>query len=198
MDDATAVHAVLVPPQLARLRRVCRVDGAIEPRFDGYTQHVLLAEDRAFLIPRTYTLTPSSRSWSEGDVYATVGHPLVPGLLGRWHEPGISPYPFFAVTRLAGRRAYRPSACPRSRRSSARRSPPATTRGRTGSRGACGPTRGRSRPRRRRRRARATPRNASSAARSTLRPQRRRSAGPRPAARGGGVSRGHDVPASGS
>jgi aminoglycoside phosphotransferase (APT) family kinase protein len=32
-----------------------------------------------------------------------VGHRLVPRLLGRWHEPGISPYPFFAVTRLAGR-----------------------------------------------------------------------------------------------
>jgi aminoglycoside phosphotransferase (APT) family kinase protein len=100
MDDATAVHAVLVPPQLARFRQVCQVDGAIEPRFDGYTKHVLLTEERAFLFPRNHTIVKQLER--ECDVYATVGHPLVPRLLGRWHEPGISPYPFFAVTRLAG------------------------------------------------------------------------------------------------
>jgi aminoglycoside phosphotransferase (APT) family kinase protein len=100
MDDETAVLAVLVPPQLERFRQVCQVDGAIEPRFDGYTKHVLLTEDRAFLFPRNHTLVKQLER--ECDVYATVGHPLVPRLLGRWHEPGISPYPFFAVTRLAG------------------------------------------------------------------------------------------------
>jgi aminoglycoside phosphotransferase (APT) family kinase protein len=100
MDDETAVLAVLVPPQLARFRQVCQVDGAIEPRFDGYTKHVLLAEDRAFLFPRNHTIVKQLER--ECDVYATVGHPLVPRLLGRWHEPKISPYPFFAVTRLAG------------------------------------------------------------------------------------------------
>src|SRR5262245_34554162 len=100
MDDETAVLAVLVPPQLARFRQVCQVDGAIEPRFDGYTKHVLLTADRAFLFPRNHTLVTQLER--ECDVYAAVGHPFVPRLLGRWHDPGISPYPFFAVTRLAG------------------------------------------------------------------------------------------------
>jgi hypothetical protein len=105
MDDETAVLAVLVPPQLARFRQVCRVDGAIEPRFDGDTKHVLLTADRAFLFPRNHTLVEQLER--ECDVFATVGHPLVPRLLGRWHDPGISPYPFSAVTRLAGGTASR-------------------------------------------------------------------------------------------
>ena len=100
MDDETAVLAVLVPPQLARFRQLCQVDGPIEPRFDGHTKHVLLTGDRAFLFPRNHTLVKLLER--EGDVYAAVDHPLVPRLLGRWHEPRISPYPFLAVTRLAG------------------------------------------------------------------------------------------------
>lgn len=47
MDDEEAVAAVLVAPQLTRFRRLCDVDGPIQPRFDGYTKHVLLADDRA-------------------------------------------------------------------------------------------------------------------------------------------------------
>jgi aminoglycoside phosphotransferase (APT) family kinase protein len=100
MDDATAIAAVLVPPQLKRFREVCEVDGPIEPRFDGYTKHVLLADGRAFLFPRNHTIVAQLER--ECDVYATVDHPLVPKLLGRWHEPAISRYPFFAVTRLPG------------------------------------------------------------------------------------------------
>ena len=100
IDNETAVLAVLTPPQLARFRELCRVDGAIEPRFDGYTKHVLLTEDRAFLFPRNHTLVKQLER--ECDVYAAVRHPLVPQLLGHWEEPAISPYPFFAVTRLVG------------------------------------------------------------------------------------------------
>ena len=100
MDDEEAVAAVLVAPQLTRFRQVCEVDGPIQPRFDGYTKHVLLAGDRAFLFPRNHTVVDQIER--ECAVYATVDHPVVPNLLGRWHEPGISPYPFFAVTRLAG------------------------------------------------------------------------------------------------
>ena len=100
MDDEAAVAAVLVAPQLTRFRQVCEVDGPIQPRFDGYTKHVLLAGDRAFLFPRNHTIVDQIER--ECAVYATVDHPVVPNLLGRWHEPNISPYPFFAVTRLAG------------------------------------------------------------------------------------------------
>ncbi|WP_020384998.1 hypothetical protein [Kribbella catacumbae] len=100
MDDETAIAAVLVPTQLKRFREVCEVDGPIEPRFDGATKHVLLTEDRAFLFPRNHTIVAQLER--ECDVYATVDHPLVSKLLGRWDEPAISPYPFFAATRLRG------------------------------------------------------------------------------------------------
>jgi aminoglycoside phosphotransferase (APT) family kinase protein len=100
MDAATAALAVLPGPALARFRELCGADGPLEPRFDGNTKHVLLTNDRAFLFPRNHTLV--GQLDRECDVYATVDHPLVPKLLGRWHEPAISPYPFFAVTRLAG------------------------------------------------------------------------------------------------
>lgn len=55
MDDEEAVAAVVVAPQLTRFRQVCQVEGPIQPRFDGYTKHVLLAGDRAFLFPRNHT-----------------------------------------------------------------------------------------------------------------------------------------------
>ncbi|WP_405058635.1 aminoglycoside phosphotransferase family protein [Kribbella sp. NBC_01505] len=100
MDDEAAVGAVLVATQLKRFRDLCEVDGPIEPRFTGATKHVLLADDRAFLFPRNHTIV--GQLTRECDVYATVDQPLVPRLLGRWDEPGISPYPFFAVTRLRG------------------------------------------------------------------------------------------------
>ncbi|TDU87939.1 phosphotransferase family enzyme [Kribbella voronezhensis] len=100
MDDEAAVAAVLVATQLKRFREVCEVDGPIEPRFNGATKHVLLADDRAFLFPRNHTIVAQLER--ECDVYATVDHPLVSKLLGRWDEPAISPYPFFAVTRLQG------------------------------------------------------------------------------------------------
>src|SRR5689334_175748 len=101
MDDESAIRAVLVPPQLERFRKLCDVDGPIEPHFEGYTKHVLLTEDRAFYFPRNHTIVGQLER--ECDVYATVDHPLVPRLLGRWHEEGISPYPFFAVNRIPGR-----------------------------------------------------------------------------------------------
>jgi aminoglycoside phosphotransferase (APT) family kinase protein len=101
MDDETAILAVLPPPALDRFRQVCGVTGAIEPRFDGYTKLVLLTPDRAFLFPRNHTIVGSLRR--ECAVYGVLDHPLVPRLVGRWEDQRISPYPFFAVTRLAGR-----------------------------------------------------------------------------------------------
>ncbi|MGW7686821.1 phosphotransferase family protein [Kribbella sp. NPDC054772] len=100
MDDEQAVAAVLVQIQLNRFRELCKVDGPIEPRFDGATKHVLLADNRAFLFPRNHTIVGQLER--ECAVYATIDHPTVPKLLGRWHEPAISPYPFFAVTRVSG------------------------------------------------------------------------------------------------
>ena len=101
MDDETATLAVLPPPALDRFRRVCGVAGAIEPRFDGYTKLVLLSADRAFLFPRNHTIVGQLER--ECAVYGVLDLPLVPRLVGRWHDERISPYPFFAVTRLAGR-----------------------------------------------------------------------------------------------
>ena len=100
MDNDTAVRAVLIPPQLERFRQLCEVKGAIEPQFEGYTKHVLLTEDRAFLFARNHTIVDQLER--ECAIYATLDNPLVPRVLGRWHDEGISPYPFFAVTRLAG------------------------------------------------------------------------------------------------
>ncbi len=61
---------------------------------------MLLADDRAFLFPRNHTIVGQLER--ECEVYATVDHPLVPKLLGRWDDPAISPYPFFAVTLIRG------------------------------------------------------------------------------------------------
>jgi aminoglycoside phosphotransferase (APT) family kinase protein len=100
MDNHSAVLAVMPPPSLARFRELCEVEGPIEPRFEGHTKLVLLTAERAFLFPRNHTIVDQLER--ECALYATIDHPLVPRLLARWHEPGISPYPFFAVTRLAG------------------------------------------------------------------------------------------------
>ena len=101
MDDEAAVGAVLTPPALERFRQLCEVDGKIEPRYSGFTKHVLLSDDRAFLFPRNHTVVRLLER--ECEVYAAVDHPLVPALRGQWREAAISPYPFFAVTRLEGR-----------------------------------------------------------------------------------------------
>jgi aminoglycoside phosphotransferase (APT) family kinase protein len=103
MDDETAILAVLPPPALDRFRRVCEIAGAIEPRFDGYTKLVLLTPDRAFLFPRNHTIVGQLER--ECAIYGALDHALVPRLVGRWQDERISPYPFFAVTRLAGRAA---------------------------------------------------------------------------------------------
>ena len=107
MDDEAAVAAVLVPNQLERFKELCDVPGSIEPRFEGYTKHVLLADERAFFFPRNHLIVRQLER--ECEVYATVDHPLVPRLLGRWREPAVSPYPFFAVTRLPGSKPSRVS-----------------------------------------------------------------------------------------
>jgi len=101
MDDETAVLAVLNRGALRRFREVCEVVGPIVPQFDGFTKHVLLADHRAFLFPRNHTIVDQLER--ECAFYATLDQPLVPRLLGRWEDRRISPYPFFAVTRLTGR-----------------------------------------------------------------------------------------------
>jgi aminoglycoside phosphotransferase (APT) family kinase protein len=100
MDDEAAVGAVLNPPQLKRFREICAVTGKIEPRYNGFTKHVLLADDRAFLFPRNHTLVRLLER--ECAIYEAVDHPLIPALRGSWRDIKVSPYPFFAVTRLAG------------------------------------------------------------------------------------------------
>ena len=77
MDDQTAVLAVLPRPALNRFRQICEASGPLEPRFDGYTKHVLLTADRAFLFPRNRTI--AAQLERECAVYATVGYPSSQG-----------------------------------------------------------------------------------------------------------------------
>ena len=99
-----------------------------------------------------------------------LDHPLVPRLIGRWEDQRISPYPFFAVTRQAGRASagLTAQALPHFAAQLGAASPRATRPTSTSSRAACGLTRGPRRRRRRRPPRLASHRCASSAAPSAL------------------------------
>jgi aminoglycoside phosphotransferase (APT) family kinase protein len=100
------VDAVLIPPQLERFRAVTEIgDVPLQADFGGWNKHVLLAPDRVFLFPRH----PDNVDWFERElaVYEALEPAelaVVPRLLGRWHDPEVSYFPFAAVTRLFGRR----------------------------------------------------------------------------------------------
>lgn len=101
-DDRVA--AVLIPPQLQRFREVCQVAGSdFEVIFTGWSKHVVLIDDRAFLFARNSDGVPAlEREANVLLVLESLGVSGVPRLVGRWEDKGISEYPFFATTRLSG------------------------------------------------------------------------------------------------
>lgn len=98
------IHAILIEPQLARFRRVCDLEGQdLEVNFDGWHRHAILSRDRVFLFPRHRQWVTALRR-EAALLDAIDGRcPVVPQLVGQWHDPAISPYPFLAVSRLPGR-----------------------------------------------------------------------------------------------
>lgn len=99
------VEALLPPPQLARFRALAGL-GADEPLelvTGGWHKLVLLTTDRAFLFPRHAAHVGGlERELVAYGVLAEGGVPLVPAVLGTWHDEDVHPYPFAAVTRLPG------------------------------------------------------------------------------------------------
>jgi aminoglycoside phosphotransferase (APT) family kinase protein len=96
--------AVLIPPRLIRFRELVDIgDEALEIDLTGWNKFVLLGQERAYLFPRT----ANDVEWFEREVAAyralePAGLPVVPRLLGRWHDAAVYPYPFAAVSRLPG------------------------------------------------------------------------------------------------
>lgn len=100
-----AVHAVLPPPQLRRFRALTGVgeEEPIEVVVGGWHKHALLTADRAFLFPRHAAhVAGFERELTAYGALADGAVPLVPRLLESWHDEGVHPYPFAAVTRLTG------------------------------------------------------------------------------------------------
>ena len=98
------IHAVLIEPQLERFRRLCGLDGVeLAVTFAGWHRYAVLAPDRVFLFPRDRSRVAGLLR-EAAVVQALEGRGIpAPRLLGQWHETGISPYPFIAVSRLPGR-----------------------------------------------------------------------------------------------
>jgi aminoglycoside phosphotransferase (APT) family kinase protein len=97
------IAAVLIPPQLERFRQVFGVTGPIEVNLSGWYKHVVLSPDCAFLFPRNGEhLDLIAREADVLEAAESWGLDFVPRLQGRWHDPGISPYPFIATGRLPG------------------------------------------------------------------------------------------------
>lgn len=97
------IHAVLIEPQLVRFRALCGLEGVpLTVSFQGWHRHAILAPDRVFLFPRDRSRVPGLRR-DTAVLAALEGRGVpAPRLLGRWHDPQISPYPFIAVSRLSG------------------------------------------------------------------------------------------------
>ena len=104
MVHGDPVWAVLIPPCLARFRKLVDIDGEpLDVDFTGWNKFVLFCADRAYLFPRR----ANNVEWFERElaVYRTlepVGLPIVPRLRGEWRDETVYPFPFAAVTRLAG------------------------------------------------------------------------------------------------
>jgi aminoglycoside phosphotransferase (APT) family kinase protein len=104
--------AVLIPPRLARFRRLAGLgDTALTVDFTGWNKFVLLTGDRVFLFPRE----PANVEWFEHElaVYralAAGGFDLAPQVRQQWRDEDVYPYPFAEVRRLTGTRAADPAA----------------------------------------------------------------------------------------
>jgi aminoglycoside phosphotransferase (APT) family kinase protein len=103
-DDDERLHAVLIEPQLRRLRELCGLGGVpLTASFEGWHRHAVLTPERVFLFPRDRSRVPGLRH-EAAVLRALEGRGVpAPRLLGHWRDPRISPYPFIAVSRLPGR-----------------------------------------------------------------------------------------------
>src|SRR6201996_4452383 len=104
--------AVLIPPRLARFRRLAGLgDAALTTDLTGFNKYVLLAGERVFLFPREQ----ENVAWFEhelavGQALTAGGFDLAPRVRHRWQDQDIYPYPFAEVTRLTGTRPADPAA----------------------------------------------------------------------------------------
>src|SRR5438105_12875264 len=98
------IHAVLIEPQLERFRGLCGLDDVpLTVTFEGWHRHAILSPDRVFLFPRDRSRVMGLlREYAVLTALAGRGVPA-PRPLGQWREQAVSPYPFIAVSRLAGR-----------------------------------------------------------------------------------------------
>ncbi len=104
--------AVLIPPRLARFRRLAGLgDTALTTDLTGFNKYVLLAGERVFLFPREQ----ENVAWFEHELavcqaLTAAGFDLAPRVHHRWRDQDIYPYPFAEVTRLTGTRPADPAA----------------------------------------------------------------------------------------
>lgn len=103
MDD-DRLHAVLIEPQLERFCNLCGLDDVpLTVTFEGWHRHAILSPDRVFLFPRDRSRVMGLlRDYAVLTALDGRGVPA-PRPLGQWRDQAVSPYPFIAVSRLAGR-----------------------------------------------------------------------------------------------
>jgi aminoglycoside phosphotransferase (APT) family kinase protein len=96
--------AVLIPPQLARFRKLVELgDADVAVDFTGFNKYVLLTDDRVFLFPRR----GNNVEWFQRELAAyralePTGLAIVPRVTGDWRDEAVYPFSFAAVTRLDG------------------------------------------------------------------------------------------------
>ncbi len=96
------LRALLIPPQEATLRSRFGLNGVpLHLITSGWHRLVVAAPDRVFVFPRHQGEVPMLER--EADVLSSLDLDFAPRLLGLYRDDGISPYPFLATTRIAGR-----------------------------------------------------------------------------------------------
>src|SRR5690242_17523489 len=98
MEDE-CIRAILIEPQLDCFRELCGLRNIpLTATFEGWHRHAIVSPDRVFLFPRDRSRVAGLlREATVLEALAGRGVPA-PRLLGRWHDPAISPYPFIAVS----------------------------------------------------------------------------------------------------
>lgn len=99
------LHAVLAPPNAARLRARLAVapDAPVELATTGWCKVVVLVEDLAVLVPRNHQVVrPLRREITALDALRDVGLPGAPGLRKVIEDDAICPYPLAVTDRVPG------------------------------------------------------------------------------------------------
>ena len=104
MDDAEALNAILIPPQLEAFRARFSLETApLEAVFTGYSKLAILTPDSVFLFPRhAGNVSGMEREARVLEALASQSLAWLPGLLGRWQDDDIYPHPFIATSRMSG------------------------------------------------------------------------------------------------